>query len=277
MTYVNHPDQGLDLELLFCTNVLKLESLHYGYWEEDDKLTLAGLREAQQRYTDTLIDLIPDNVSTVLDVGCGLGDVSAALAGKGYKVTAISPDASHRPYLENLFYENLVFYQMPFERLNTRQKYDLVLMSESQNYFDNDVGFGQTISHLNPGGYLLVSGTFKKKATELFERVISIEDVYLERAKRHGLELIKSIDITKHILPQSRFENKIYREHIESFIEIVKQRVESTMSFRLKLLKLFSRRTFKLITDIYEDRLQRADPDLMEQNIKYIRFLFVYS
>ncbi|MFB0515744.1 MAG: class I SAM-dependent methyltransferase [Candidatus Neomarinimicrobiota bacterium] len=276
MTHANHPPQKIDFELLFLISVLKLKSLHYGYWQDDDELTLANLRIAQQRYTDTLIDLIPEKVSNILDVGCGIGDISATLAERGYKVTAISPDENHRKYLENRRDGNLIFYQTPFERFKSSEKFDLVLMSESQNYFDNDVGFQQAVAHLNKGGYLLVSGTFKKRETDLFRRVISIEDKYLERAKHYGLKLIRSINITDHVLPQSHFENKVYREHIEPLIEIAKDYLGRTMPLRLKLLKLLHRRAFNFLTEVYEDRTQRADPELFEQNLKYMRFLFSY-
>lgn len=277
MTYVNHDDQGLDLELLFLTKVLKLKSLHYGYWTESENLTLDGLRRAQQRYTDTLIELIPDGVSSVLDVGCGLGDISAVLAERGFKVTAISPDEHHRNYIESVWDGHFDFYHGPFESFNTRKKFDLVLMSESQNYFEPHTGFAQTISHLNKGGYLLVSGNFKRQVTDLFERVICIEEEYIEAAKQYGLELVDSIDITEFVLPQCHFENRIREEYLQPLLDIVQERLNSTMHWRLKLLKLFSRRNFQLLSDIYTDRVQRADPDTYEKHLKYVRLLFSYT
>ena len=99
---------GLDLELFFCTEILKLHSLHYGYWEKGEKpteggkkLTLEWLRDAQQKYTDILVEAIPKSVKSILDVGCGIGDVSRALSKLEYDVTAISPDRNHVKYFEN--------------------------------------------------------------------------------------------------------------------------------------------------------------------------------
>ena len=36
--------------LKFYSDVLGLEHLHYGIWQEDDELTLANLKVAQERY-----------------------------------------------------------------------------------------------------------------------------------------------------------------------------------------------------------------------------------
>ena len=276
MSYKSSSNPALDVELLFLTNVLKLTSLHYGYWNEDDDLTVKNFRAAQQRYTDTLIDMIPDGVNTILDVGCGIGDVSEAMAEQGHQVTALSPDENHRQYFEEHRNGQVAFLSSKFENFNTSTKFDMVLMSESQNYFDMDMGFQQTINHLNRGGYLLVSGTFKKEASDVFKRVVSIEDKYLERAKSYGLELLKVEDITKYVMPQTLFERNLLEGHIMPLIDIVKRNTGRSLSFRFKLLKIFNRKMLNFLTEVYEDRVQRADPALVEQHLKYMRFLFTY-
>ena len=47
--------------LKFYSDVLGLEHLHYGIWQEDDELTLANLKVAQERYQQAIIDLLPAN------------------------------------------------------------------------------------------------------------------------------------------------------------------------------------------------------------------------
>ena len=202
---------GLDLELFFCTEILKLTSLHYGYWEESDKLTAGGekltldcLRDAQQKYTDILIEAIPKNVKSILDVGCGIGDVSRSLSKLEYDVTAISPDSNHVKYFDNHL-SKLTFLQTKFEDLDIDDKFDLILMSESQNYFPTEIGFRQCTSFLSPKGYLLVSGMFRKDSNSKIAEVPNTAEDYIETAEKHGLLLIEDVDITQNILPTIDF------------------------------------------------------------------------
>jgi len=51
-------DQDFNLELFVCTDILKLNSLHYGYWQKEElpdingaTLSLADLKKAQELYT----------------------------------------------------------------------------------------------------------------------------------------------------------------------------------------------------------------------------------
>ena len=84
--------------LRFYHEVLHLDELHAGLWK-DDPQSFDGLREAQKRYNEHLLSLIPEGVSTILDVGAGTGVISARLRELGYQPSGLAPD----PYLENIF------------------------------------------------------------------------------------------------------------------------------------------------------------------------------
>src|SRR5260370_35439852 len=91
---------NIDLELLVCTDILKLNSLHYGYWENGEDLNFENMRKAEARYTEELIRQVPGQVQTVLDVGCGIGDNALAFADSAYSVTPLSPAKNNRKYFQ---------------------------------------------------------------------------------------------------------------------------------------------------------------------------------
>ncbi|HEX2981007.1 MAG TPA: class I SAM-dependent methyltransferase, partial [Anaerolineaceae bacterium] len=191
----------LNLELYFCTEVLKLNSLHYGLWEPGAAATdLADVRAAQARYTQTLVDAIPEGVRRVLDVGCGVGDVAAELTRRGYQVTAISPDRNHARFFEGLPGDRVDFQNVRFEDFTSDQTFDLILMSESQGYFDADTGLSQCRKYLRPGGYLFISGIFKTGYSAGFQGNL-VEKAYVRRARTFGFELTRREDITARVLP----------------------------------------------------------------------------
>jgi SAM-dependent methyltransferase len=195
---------GLDLELFFFTEVLGLTSLHYGYWDETppaDQLSIASLKGAQERFTERLLSRIPPGVKSVLDVGSGIGDNTAAMTRRGYQVTALSPDRNHLKFYEKLKPHGVVFHNQRFEDLDAKRTFDLVLMSESQNYFDVDTGLEQVSKHLEPNGHLLVGGFFRRSASTEFDSVTCIEEPYIERAKAHGYALESALDVTDNVLP----------------------------------------------------------------------------
>ena len=274
---------GLDLELFFCTEILKLNSLHYGYWEEGEKrteagnkLTLEGLREGQQKYTDILIEAVPKNVKSILDVGCGIGDVSKALSKLEYDVTAISPDRNHAKYFEDHL-SKLTFLQTKFEDLNIDNKFDLILMSESQNYFPTEIGFRQCTSFLLPKGYLLVSGMFKKDSTsKITELPNTIED-YARTAEKHGLVLIENIDITQNILPTVNFTYESMERYVEPSVTMLNHFISSVSPLKSRFIKFFFRKQIKQTLQIYNYYRQRNNPLFFQQNIVYARLLFQYN
>ena len=274
---------GLDLELFFCTEILKLNSLHYGYWEENEKLTADGnkltldcLRGAQQKYTEVLIKAIPKNVKGILDVGCGIGDVSRALSKLEYDVTAISPDSNHARYFENQL-SKLTFLQTKFEDLDINNKFDLILMSESQNYFPTEIGFRQCTTLLSPEGYLLVSGMFRKdRDSEIAEVPNTIED-YAKAAEKHGLLLIENVDITPNILPTIDYIHESMQDYVEPGAKMLNQFISSIAPVKSWFIKVFFRKQINRTLQLYNYYRKRTDPLFFQKNVIYARLLFQYN
>ena len=133
----------LNFELYFVTEVLHLRSLHYGYWDGGRARTgvdLEEMAEAQARFTERLVDFVPPDVKTVLDVGAGIGDNAHALARLGHRVKAISPDGNHQSYFDEIGDPNVSFERSTFEAFESEDRFDLVLFSESHRYFDRRFG-----------------------------------------------------------------------------------------------------------------------------------------
>ncbi len=274
---------GLDLELFFCTEILKLNSLHYGYWEESErltedgeKLTLDCLRGAQQKYTDMLIEAIPKDVNSILDVGCGIGDVARALSKLEYDVTAISPDSNHAKYFENHL-SKLTFLQTKFEDLNSHNKFDLILMSESQNYFPTEIGFRQCTSFLSPKGYLLVAGMFRKDSSSKITEVPNTIEDYIKTAEKHGLLLTGNIDITQNILPTINFMYKSMENYVEPGVKMLNQFISSIAPLKSLFIKFIFRKQINKTAQIYNYYRKRTDPLFFQKNIVYARLLFQYN
>jgi MPBQ/MSBQ methyltransferase len=265
---------SLNLELFFCTDILRLNSLHYGYWDLKEKIGLESIRNAQARYTETLIHIIPEGVETILDVGCGVGDVAAALVQRGHSVTAISPDKNHAKLFDDRNGGKIHFQNVKFEEFYSHRKFDMVLMSESQGYFDMDVGFNQCKKHLRPGGYLLVSGMFKKSPTDRFKGC-QIEEEYIRRAESHDLVLEKYFDITENVLPTLEFANQCYEDYFTPSLKVISYYLGNGVQIKAKLLKLFFAKEFRQLAKVQEYYEERSNPYLFREHMKYLRLLFV--
>ena len=77
------PDYWLQIFLLMS----KSEHLHLGYCEDPEKEFISNrdLREAQENYLELCLRTIPDAVQSVMDVGCGTGEMLKRLSAAGRK------------------------------------------------------------------------------------------------------------------------------------------------------------------------------------------------
>jgi len=268
---------GMNLELLFATEVLKLNSLHYGFWNNDEELTLSNLRKAQERYTVTLLELIPNGVETILDVGCGIGDIALTLAKKGYSVTAISPDKNHKKYFDKYKNKNISFYNIKFEDIRFEKKFDLILMSESQGNFSPIITFKQCKRYLKKPGYLLVSNIFNRNNKPSLSGVNSTEQEYITQAKEYNLKLVKSIDITKEVLPTLQIAYNAYQEYFLPVLNIFPHFIKKFSPLKYKLVKLFFYKQWKDLDRIRNYYEERIDPSFFERELSYKRFLLMHQ
>jgi SAM-dependent methyltransferase len=260
-----------DLQLWVATDLLRLRSLHYGYWENGEgiKLDFRTIRQAQARYTRLLVNTVPLDVRTILDVGCGVGCNARALTEKGYKVTSISPDGNHEKFFRDAP-EPLRFYRSKFENFSSNEVYDLVLMSESQNYFDADAGLTQTRRLLTPGGYLLICGMFRKKDTREFDQVRNVEEEYLRKAQQHGFELLDRVDITPNVLPTLDIVRMAKEEYIAPLVSVA----GSGRRWKLRIAKLLFRKEFSQLRRIQRYYDEFSDSLFFAQHVSYLKLLF---
>ena len=107
-----------------------------------------------------IIDLIPSQTKTVLDIGCGVGDFAAFLQKKEYKVWGvdISKDVLSQAEgsLESSFCFNVEDEQWPAELM--LKKFDVVIASEIiEHLFHPDIFLKKLKPLLNTGGKIIIT------------------------------------------------------------------------------------------------------------------------
>jgi MPBQ/MSBQ methyltransferase len=247
----------INTALRFYHEILGLDQLHYGLWENDD-FTMNGLKVAQERYSDHLISYFPDSVKVVLDAGAGTGATSQKLQNKGYDVDALSPD----PYQQHLFKKNrnVDFHLARFQNFKPQKKYDLVLMSESCQYIPMQQLF-ISAKQCAAGGYLLIDDYFitHPDNTAMSKSGHKLDAFYKE-AEKNGFELIRQEDITD----KAAISLDLAKDWVERFvlpsIELL------TYSFSRKHPK-----TFSFIRWLARKKIRKFNDDLMLLNAEHFK------
>ena len=205
-------DVGLDIGLGFAKHFYGTDYLHYGLWPESLKVEPSNLLEAQTNYADLLLETIPDGVRSILDVGCGSGKFTELLLDKGFEVEAVSPS----PHLSKAVLARLghraKLHQCRYEDLQTDSRFDLILFSESFQYLHLDEALRQSITHLNPGGHLLICDFFKRDEAPAGSRPFAEDEQspinggheighFLQMMESQPFQELKNQDITEQTAP----------------------------------------------------------------------------
>ncbi|MGA1249342.1 MAG: class I SAM-dependent methyltransferase [Candidatus Kapaibacteriota bacterium] len=213
---------AVDFELRFCLEVLKLESFHLGYSDSETEVidSLSALRSAQATYTRSIVEWIPSAPSTILDVGCGIGDVDLALEKAGHIVHGLSPEKQHKPYFRNTHPESR-FIHSGIETFTPTMQYDVLLMSESNNYFTLQDGMSAILRCVKPGGHALISGFFRTSDDPLINSNMVYRSDFEKECTHYGFHVIRSENMSHKIIPTLRFTESLFRNYMLPTLRIV--------------------------------------------------------
>lgn len=185
-----------DRSLRFYNEVLGLDHLHYGLWKPDEELTLANLKTAQLRYEDFLLERLPGDARSVLDVGCGTSAMTRRMLARGLDVEGLSPDVTQKDVFTRTL--SVPFHHCRFEDFKATRRYDCVVMSESCQYIPMEPMMMNVKAGLEPGGHLVICDYFVRDcASGVMAKSGHNYNSFKALAERSGLCLAEEVDITE--------------------------------------------------------------------------------
>ena len=268
----------IDHVLKLYSETIRSDYLHYGFWDEPnsveiESITLQEIKNAQGRYIEHLASFIPNEVNSILDVGCGIGGNAEYLINQGYVVETLSPDDFQKSTIAEKFNNQMTFHHCKFEKFQPEKQYDLIMESESACYIKINKGFEKARETLRTGGYLLASDYFvhyRDDSKNSHLRSSHDMEKYLSSAKAHGFELFREYDQTDNTMPTLDYGKYFIERFINPTIEYS---VHSAKKNYPKIAALIG----KLVAPKLEakkNQLDLLDSTLFRKYRKYMIYLF---
>jgi SAM-dependent methyltransferase len=127
---------------------------------------VAGLYEATRpSYPDEIVDAVCTTAglapgAAVLEIGCGTGQLTRQLAGRGYRLTAIDLGASMVAAAErNVTDPQVRFEVCAFEEFAGAGPFDLIVSATAFHWVDPSIGLVKCAQLLRPGSWLALLST----------------------------------------------------------------------------------------------------------------------
>ena len=243
---------GLDAGLLIGKFFLNTEELHYGYWPDDKTATAQNFAGAQARYSQLIIDHIPDGVKRILDVGSGSGSLAQKLINLGYKVDCLVPSEFLAEKIKDKLGNNSIINVCKFEDLEVSQSYDLILFSESFQYVRMEQSIDKIVSMLPKNGHLLICDVFHNNVTGVSPmRGGHRLDLFENQISKSFLKQITNLDITAETAPTYDFLNQLLNEVVIPISDLSDNYINSNYPKLSKLLKWKYRKKLDKIEKVW--------------------------
>ena len=237
---------GLEVGSICGRYFLKLKHLHYGYWNGNLEVDVANLHVAQDEYVKFIVSHIPDGVKSILDVGCGTGEVAETLLDLGYQVDCVSPCPFLKEQVGNLLGDRTHIFECFFEEMETGNRYDMVMFCESFQYIDLEQALSKTNEFLTSGGYLFICDIFGKdiKARGVMgggHKLGKFNDCIV----KFPFRLIENIDITEETAPNMDLYGDALQNVVRPVADVAVRFFESRYPIVTKFLKWKYRKKFE--------------------------------
>lgn len=262
---------GVEVGAICSKYFLKSRHLHYGYWTSDLEVDIANLRIAQENYARFLVSHIPSGVNSILDVGCGSGQIAKMLLDAGYQVDCVSPSLYLSNQARQLLGASSIVFECFYEELETPNRYDLILFSESFQYIKPQEALNKTLGLLSEGGYILICDIFKRDTPDksLLPGGHPLKTFY-DIVSQYPLELVEDLDITEQTAPTLDVANDVLNEVVRPSIDLAQQFLNDRHPLMLRCLKFLYR---KRITKINKKYLSGAKTGENFKKFKSYRLL----
>ncbi len=262
--------RSLDLVYVFLRYFFETEYLHFGYWKPDMELKFSNLKEAQHNYIEELFRLIPDDVRTILDVGCGSGEMSRQLVQMGYEVEALCPPSIMSENAGRKLAGKATLHECKFEELDIDRKYDLVIFSESIQFIQIKDAFEQCKRYGDK--YILIADLFKHDMPE--KGPIGGGKPYSELNRQRdefGFREIENVDVTGYVARHFDLERDAIQNFIKPMVDVFKRIIAIKNSFLVRLGLLAYRKNLQKMKSRYLDSTDRNS----ESFKKYKTYRFI--
>lgn len=238
-----------------------MEDLHYGLWAEGETPSILGAKEAQNRYTDLILDTVAEysgkpESTKILDVGCGTGVILKKLLQLGYQVDGVIPAA----YLKKQVDQRIAslngispptIYECNFEDFplsDRNNQYDIVLYSESYQYIAMAAGFTLMKHLLKSDGKVVVCDFFKTEhdgdggpGDQSFGGGHALDQFY-RGIEEHGYAILHDDDITRRISPTIAMVDEILMQRIFPTLQTLSEYLHGRHRFGFAIFKRLFRK-----------------------------------